>query len=195
MNLVQKVRRTVGPTRLPSAMLTSYFLFSSLLTHAAFALDGWQTFTPEDAAFRLEMPAEPSTERKERWFPVSDFVSVVYTARIGDDAFGLNHTDLPRVALWFASKGKIFQEAREGFIEDSNATEVSFDETEFDGRPARELVYDIPANDEAPPLRGRARMFFEKNRLYIIWAEVTETVTPKDLDRYFASLRVGPPES
>ena len=41
-------------------------------------------------------------------------------------------------------------------------------------------------------MRGRARMFFEKNRLYIIWVEVTPKITPAEIERYFSSLRIGP---
>jgi hypothetical protein len=161
------------------------------LPGAAAALDGWKPFHPSDDAFVVALPTPPTTQRKERWFPISDFVSTVYTSRVGHDAFGLNHTDLPRMALFFAPTEKIFDSARKGFLEDSNATEISFDETEFEGRSARELVYDIPPAEDRPALRGKARMFFEKNRLYIIWAEVTDAVTPGELDRYFSSLRIG----
>ncbi len=178
---------TVAATALVAAV--------AFVTPIAHSLDGWQPFVPPDSAFRVEMPAEPTTERKERWFPISDFVSTVYTARVGDDAFGLNHTDLPRVAMWVTSNAQIFDSARDGFIEDSNATEVSYDQSEAFGRPARELVYDIPAQAGRPALRGRARMFFVKNRLYIIWAEVTPAISGEEVDRYFASLRLGADES
>lgn len=178
----------------PTGMLRLVGLTATVLlgfASAASALDGWRPFTPDDGTFVLALPTEPTTQRKERWFPMSDFVSTVYTARVGDDAFGLNHTDLPRVALFFAPLERIFQSARKGFLEDSNATEVSFDETDFEGHDARELVYDIPAADDRPPLRGRARMFFVKNRLYIVWAEVTSAITPDELESYFSSLRLG----
>ena len=155
------------------------------------AIASWQPFQPADAAFQLEMPATPTIQSKERGFPPFDFVSTVYTARVGDDAFGLNHTDLPRVALYFRSESSIFDSARSGFLEDSNASEVSFETISFARRDARELIYDIPAHDAVPALRGTARMFFEQNRLYIVWAEVTPDVTPAELERYFGSLRIA----
>jgi len=65
--------------------------------------------------------------------------------------------------------------------------------TRFAGRDARELLYDIPASDSSPPLRGTARMFFDQNRLYIVWTEVTERVPKHELDRYFGSLQLANP--
>jgi hypothetical protein len=154
-------------------------------------IPGWQSFQPADDSFAVEMPVAPTIQSKERGFPPFDFVSTVYTARVGNDAFGLNHTDLPRVALYFKSESSIFESARSGFLEDSNASEVSFEKISFVGGQARELIYDIPARDATPALRGTARMFFEKNRLYIVWAEVTSAVSTEDLERYFGSLRIG----
>ncbi len=159
----------------------------------AFAFEDWQTFVPVDSRFQLEMPAAPTIQSKERGFPPFDFVSTVYTARIGDDAFGLNHTDLPRVAFYFKSEASIFDGARTGFLEDSNASEVSFEPIAYADRDARELIYDIPATEQAPALRGTARMFFDEHRLYIVWAEVTTAVPGDELDRYFGSLRIGAP--
>jgi len=181
-------------TRLRHGLGTaSLALVVALHAIGASALDGWQLFEGPGAAFRLEMPAVPSIQTKERGFPPFDFVSTVYTARIGDDAFGLNHTDLPRVALYFKSESSILDSAREGFLEDSNASETAFVASEFAGRPARTLRYDIPATEDRAALRGEARLFFEKNRLYIVWAEVSEAVPPTDVERYFDSVRIGPP--
>lgn len=157
----------------------------------ASSLEEWQPFVPEDGAFRVEMPGVPTTQEKERGFPPFDFVSTVYTARVGDDAFGLNHTDLPRVALYFKSESSILDSARTGFLEDSNASERSFVEIAYAGHEARRLTYDIPATDAAPPLLGQARMFFVKNRLYIVWAEVTTDIGPDELDHYFGSFRIA----
>ena len=152
--------------------------------------DGWLEFRPPTGEFRVVMPNEPTAGRMESWFPISKFVSTVYTARVGDDAFGVNHTDMPRVALFFASRRRILESARKGFVEDARGTERSWEETEFDGRPARELRYDIPPLDGRAALRGRARMFFVGRRLYMFWAEVTERVTAEEMERFFASIRI-----
>ena len=56
------------------------------------------------------------------------------------------------------------------------------------GRSARELVYDVPPLDGRAAQRGTARMFFDGNRLYIFYAEVTERVPARDV----ALLRLDP---
>jgi len=152
--------------------------------------EDWRRFEFEQGNFSVELPTVPVQGTKEKWFPISSFVSHVYRSWAGKDAFGINHTDLPRIALAFASKKKIFNSTRDGFLEDSNATEVSYRETEMDGRSARELVYDIPAQQDMPALRGKATMFLEGKRLYVFWAEVTRTRTQQDLNRFFDSIRV-----
>lgn len=158
----------------------------------AVALDGWQTFESEPGRFSVLLPSTPEQQHKERWFPVSSFVSTVYKCIVGDDVFGVNHTDIPRFARLFASDKKVFHSTRDGFLEDSNATEVSFREIEVLGRPGRELVYDIPPLEERPAQRGTAWMFFEDNRLYIFYAEVTDAVSEEEVGRFFASIRVHP---
>ena len=183
--------RPSGLPRVARLFLTIVAVSCATRAQAALPnLEGWKLFRADDGAFEISMPIPPTTERKERWFPMADFVSTVHRAQVEDDLFGMNYTDLPRVALWFTSNNGIFEGARDGFIEDSNATEVSFEETEYAGHKARELVYDIPAMDGKPPLRGRAMMFFEGKRLYIVYAEVTQAVSPAQIDHYFGSLRL-----
>jgi hypothetical protein len=162
------------------------------LAHAtpAPAIEDWRSFDSEIGRFRVDLPGTPGETQKERWFPVSNFVSRVYKVFVGEDIFGVNHTDIPGAALFFASEKKVFNSTRDGFLEDSNATEVSFTETDVVGRPGRELIYDIPAQGDQPALHGRALMCFEGNRLYVFYTEVTRSRAQADLDRFFDSIRI-----
>lgn len=161
------------------------------LASPAVAADDWRAYETEVGRFKVDLPAEPKQLKKERWFPVSSFVSRVYKAYVGDDIFGVNHTDIPGAALFFAGKKKIFDSTRDGFLEESKAREVSFEKADFVGRPGRELVYDIPAQGGQPRLRGKARMCFEGNRLYVFYAEVDESRAQTDIDRFFDSIEIS----
>ncbi len=154
------------------------------------ASEEWQAFDSEGGRFSVELPSPPAEQKKRRTFPIASFVSHVYTALVGKDAFGINHTDIPGFALIFASRSKILNSTRKGFLEDANASEISFEKVVLGDRTARELVYDIPAQDGRPPLRGRAAMFFEGRRLYVFWAEVTLSRAQRDLRRFFESIKV-----
>jgi hypothetical protein len=155
----------------------------------------WHTFVSENGHFSVALPAPPAEQRKEKWFPVSSFVSTVYKSIVGDDIFGVNHTDIPGFALVFASDNRVFQSSREGFLEDSMASEVSYREIELLGRTARELIYDIPPLEGRPAQRGTAKMFFEGNRLYIFYTEVTDSVPAGAVERFFDSIVIEvPPE-
>jgi hypothetical protein len=161
------------------------------LASPAMATDDWRAFETEVGRFKVDLPAEPKQLKKERWFPVSSFVSRVYKAYVGDDIFGVNHTDLPGAVLFFAGKKKVFNSTRDGFLEESKATQVSFEKADFVGRPGRKLVYDIPAQGRYPALRGLARMCFEGNRLYVFYAEVSESRAQTDIDRFFDSIEIS----
>lgn len=166
--------------------LWAVFLLLALVSPAA-ASEDWRRFDSEQGRFSVDFPTAPVEREKRRRFPIASFVSHVYTAVVGKDAFGVNHTDLPGLALFFASTSKILDSTRKGFLEDANASQVSFEETLLGDRKARELVYDIPAQNGRPPLRGRAAMFLEGKRLYVFWAEVTASRAERDLKRFFAS--------
>jgi len=166
-----------------------------LMTHACLAIevDGsdWRTFESAAGRFSVDMPAAPLEETKGKRFLIANFVSRVYKAFVGDDTFGVNHTDLPRVVMIFATKNKIFRSTRDGFLEDSNARELSFDEVQATGRAARKLIYEIPRLEGKTPLLGKAIMLFEGNRLYIFFVEATEERAESDLQRFFGSIEIS----
>jgi len=180
------------PDPAPSAALLAGLAL--VLVSAAGADPAWQVFTPEDLSFRVELPASPTTERKERWFPVSRFVSTVYKARRGQNVFGVNHTDIPGAILFVVRKKTILETTRKGFLESSGAREISFTPTQVDGRPAGELVYSIPATGERPKQRGTARMLFVGKRLFIFYTELAGSTPEEESLRYFASIRIAEPE-
>jgi hypothetical protein len=156
----------------------------------AIALD-WHRYESQDGDFSVELPGSPEIRQKKTWFPISSFVSDIYRTWIPHGAFGLNHTDLPGGVMMLAGKSKIIQATRTALVEDVDGTEVSFRETRFLDKPAHELVYDRPAHDDVPPLRGTATIFFRDKRLYVFWVEVGKDHPKSDLVRFFNSIRVA----
>jgi hypothetical protein len=154
---------------------------------------GWITFEPPDASFRVEMPGDPTVETRERWFPLSRFVSKVYKARRGNDVFGVNHTDIPAAILFVTPDKAILDATREGFLESSEARELSFAAGEVDGRPAWALHYAISHRDPIPAQNGTARMLFVGRRLFIFYTEVSSEESEEASRRYFESIRIPAP--
>jgi len=156
--------------------------------YGAHALEGWRAFSSDRGRFSVEFPTAPVEQDKEKWFPISSFKSRVYTARVEDDAFGVNHTDIPSLVMAFASRSKIFSSTRDGFLEDANSTEISFEKASLAGHEARILHYDMPATSERPHLKGKATILFIDKRLYVFWAEVTLALAQSEIDRFFSSI-------
>jgi hypothetical protein len=180
------------PTRSQSRALAACLLIS-FLSAAGRAEPGWIAFEPPDASFRVEMPGEPTLETRERWFPLSRFVSRVYKTRRGGDVFGVNHTDIPGAILFVTPDKAILDATRRGFLESSEARELSFAPAEVDGRPAWKLLYAIPARGPMPAQTGTAKMLFVARRLFIFYTELAPGSSQAESRRYFASIRIPAP--
>ncbi len=102
---------------------------------------------------------------------------------------------LPGAILFVTSDRYILDTTREGFLESSQATQLAFEASEVDGRPARELLYAIPATADHPAQKGTARMLFVDKRLFIFYAEIREQGgSEDDVLRYFSSIRIPAPD-
>ena len=148
-------------------------------------------FTPADQTFTIDLPAEPKLGERKTWFPISRFVTRIYTSQVGEEEFGINSTQLPRLIGWLSSDGMILNSARDGILEDSNATLVALERFKIRKQSAQAMVFSIPAQDGLPDLVGQARMLITQNRLYILWTETTPSVSDQALDSFFASFRIG----
>ena len=178
--------------RRPPTTIAAYLLVG-FLSVSGRADSDWITFEPPDASFRVEMPGEPTVETRERWFPLSRFVSRVYKARRGSDVFGVNHTDIPGAILFVTPDKAILDATRKGFLESSEARELAFSAGEVDGRPAWALHYAIPDRDPIPAQNGTARMLFVGRRLFIFYTELSSEDAEGISLRYFESIRIPAP--
>ncbi len=165
----------------------------SLWAAAALAETTWTAFTPSDGSFRIDMPGQPEIITRVSGLAISRFVSTVHKAHRGHDAFGVNHTDIPKPILFMMPDKTILNAARKGFLESSEATQTSFELSEIDGRPAWKLEYALPAQAERPEQTGSARLLFVANRLFIFYSEIGRESAEKEDARYFESIRIPAP--
>ncbi|MCH2184827.1 hypothetical protein MK280_03040, partial [Myxococcota bacterium] len=151
----------------------------------------FSSFTPSDQAFTIELPAEPIYGERKTWFPISGFMTRIYTSQVGEEEFGVNETKLPRLVGWLSSDGMILNSARDGILEDSRATLIALERFKVRKRSAQAMVFKIPPQNGLPELIGQARMLIAQNRLYILWTETTLAVNDDELHAFFASFRIG----
>jgi hypothetical protein len=161
-----------------------------LLSATPAAALSWSRFDSEQGRFSVELPGHPQVNEKKSWFPVASFVSYVYRSQVRDGVFGLNHTDVPGTIMMLVGKKRIIEGTRKGLVKDVQGTEVSFRETRFLGKPAHELVYDMPAQSDGRPVRGRSMIFFRNKRLYVFSVELSEDHPEDDLSRFFDSVQI-----
>ena len=166
---------------------------ASLLSTPSQSEPEWIVFDAPDASFRVEMPGPPTSESRERWFPLSRFRSQVYKAHQEGDVYGVNHTDIPGAILFVTPDKTILNATREGFLESSNARELSFGPAQSDGRPGWSLRYAIPETESSPAQVGTAQMLFVGRRLFIFYTEVDPQTPESASQRYFESIRIPAP--
>ncbi len=149
----------------------------------------WRAFEPSGGLFRLQMPGVPTTTLKKRGLPMARFKSSVYKTLLDENAFGVNITSIPRALTLVVPETSLINRARNGFLEDAKATEISFQTREIGGERGKFLVYAIPAAGSRPRQRGSAWFLFKQNRLMIFYAEVDVSIPEADVQRYFDSIR------
>ena len=180
--------RSVKRTRLALALIAT---MAWMGTETSKAFDEPLRFVAEDESFSLDLPTEPVAHQRRTWFPIARFVTKIYTAQFDDEEFGINYTSLPRVIGWLSPKRTILNSARDGLLEDSNASLVAFQSFKTREGPARSMIFAIPAQDGRPALMGHARMLVANRRLYILWTETTPSVSEEELQQFFGSFQIG----
>ena len=180
--------RSIKRAQLGLALLT---MIAVMGPESSKAFEEPHPFVAEDESFSLVLPNELIAHQRKTWFPIARFVTKIYTAQFDNEEFGINYTSLPRVIGWLSPKRTILNSARDGLLEDSNASLVAFRSFETREGPARSMVFAIPAQDGRPALTGQARMLIAKRRLYILWTETTPAISEDELQQFFASFRIG----
>ena len=183
---VPRIRQRPDPL-----VLVAFFALILSPMHAQAEDLHFNPFTPADKTFTIDLPAEPVLGERKTWFPISRFVTRIYTSQVGEEEFGINCTKLPRLIGWLSSDGMILNSARDGILKDSNATLIALERFKIRKQSAQTMVFSIPAQNGLPDLVGQARMLITQNRLYILWTETTPSISNQELDSFFASFRIG----
>lgn len=152
----------------------------------------WRAFTSPAGGFSVFLPGAPTFSRQTRRTAVGLIEENYYRLDSAEARYSVEYQDLPGLAVFFASAGKIYNETRFGVLEKYRGKEIGYREIEFAGHPGRELVFEMPA-----PGGGRgiwiekARFLLAGGRLYVLEAGVPETKgETAGIDRFLDSFRL-----
>jgi len=132
-------------------------------------------YRSEAGRFSVDLPAEsPSVhELTGSKFSITDN-NVLHTVFAEGAEFSIEIHDIPRIAELLLSSHYILDRSVAGMLEDIGAREVGSTEASFQGKPAREVVFEIPER----AFTGRSLLVLAERRLYLVSVQHPRSIPP-----------------
>ena len=132
-------------------------------------------YRSEAGRFSIDLPAEPPSVRELSGsrFSITDN-NVLHTVFAEGAEFSIEIHDIPRIAKLLLSSRYILDRSVAGMLEDIGAREVDSAEASFQGKPAREVVFEIPER----AFTGRSLLVLAERRLYLVSVQHPRSIPP-----------------
>jgi hypothetical protein len=135
------------------------------------------------------MPGKPSLEQIHHKSIVGDVKENTFSLKTKTGEYNVSYTELPGAATTFESDKALLTKAKDGFLKDSGAQELSFNKITFEGKEGRELAFQTSSQDSA--VQGKARFYLIHKTLYVLMANTTKGKDGMDLiDRFLNSFKL-----
>lgn len=147
----------------------------------------WQTYSaPDPGRFSVQFPGTPQTSSQQNPSPVGTVTTNLFTCQASYGNFTVTYSDLPSIAASFA-EGKCFDGARDGLLQDSKGTLVSYTDWQSQGRDdAKDIVY------KSPTAQGHAWLIMCGSRMYVLDARVKNGTQQAWVDPFFKNFTYTP---
>jgi hypothetical protein len=148
----------------------------------------WQSFSPSDGAFTVQVPAKPTEFKKTMQSPQGEVQVTVYESAVpgSDGKFILSVSQYPEGTLKAGTEDKHLDNARDGAVASVKGKLKREKSLLLDSYPGRELTIEIEG--KSPII---LRMYAVKDRLYQLAAVgPQELVTSQDAAKFFDSFKV-----
>lgn len=125
--------------------------------------------TSKEGRFKVAMPGKARMNQVNHKSIVGDVKENTYTSRTSTDEYTASFTKLPDIAVSMQSDKALLTQAKEGFIKDTGAREVSFEKVNIQGKEGREFKYTLTGQD-GKESSGIARFVISNKILYVVAA-------------------------
>jgi len=134
-------------------------------------------YRSEAGRFSVAFPAEPPTVRELTGskFAITDN-NAYHSVNHDGTEFAVEIHDIPRFAEVVLTSHFILDRTVDGLLEDMGARKVDSQETVFQGKPARNVEFEIPDQN----LVGRVLLVLADRRLYLVSVQHPEPLDPLD---------------
>ncbi len=142
----------------------------------------------KEGGFSIAMPGKASMNQVNHKSIVGDVKENTYSAKTKTDEYTASYTVLPDIAVSMQSDKALLTQAKEGFVKDTGAREVSFDKIDIQGKEGREFKYTLKSQN-GKESSGIARFVISNKVLYVIAAN-SSTPNQKQVSRFVNSFKL-----
>jgi hypothetical protein len=166
----------------------------SLLVLLPLAIAGeaeWRTFTSPEGGFSVLMPGTPTFTATTDHTVVGSVIENLYTLNMPGASYSVEYSDLPGVATFFESDDSLYDDAKEGMLQETGGKLISYIGIEQVGIKGKEIECEVSAKGKLPIQRLCARFLLKDKRLYV--PSITIPGGKKDdplFSRYLDSFRL-----
>lgn len=140
----------------------------------------------KEGGFSIAMPGKASKNQVNHKSIVGDVKENTYTSKTKTDEYTASYTKLPDIAVSMQSDKALLTQAKEGFVKDTGARELSFEKMDIQGKEAREFKYTVLGQD-GKESSGIARFVISNKMLYVIAAN---GANQKSVSRFINSFKL-----
>lgn len=151
--------------------------------------DSWKPFISKDGGFSVLMPAIPTFKKVSHKSFVGTVEENTFQTKLNLESFAIEYSDIPKTAIFLSSADTIFDETKEGLLNDLHAIKLKDESTTFQGNPGRLLTFKISSGDPSTEIIGKAKIFLINQRLYVLVTTAPRSSNSVNLDRFLNSFQ------
>ncbi len=175
------------PVRLFTQVAFLLMLFASSFS---FSEETWKPFVSKEGSFSILMPATPSFKKVSHKSFVGTVEENTFQAKSGSEIFIIEYSDIPRTALFLSGPDTIFDETKEGLLNDLHGVQLRFVSTTFQGNPGKLLTFKILAQGkDSNEMMGKARLLLVNQRLYVLLVIAPRSSNSNHVDLFLNSFQ------
>lgn len=125
-----------------------------------------EELAPKEHDFRVEMPGAPTHKEQSRSIGVGTVTSENFIVQNPASTYFVSVITIPGFASTFTPDSVLFNQTRDGMLDDVKGTQLSFEDFEIDGHEGKLLVYEINPSGE-PQRLGKAQFFRMGKTMYL----------------------------
>lgn len=175
------------PIRFFSELAFLLILFTSSFS---FSEASWKPFVSKEGSFSILMPATPSFQKVSHKSFVGTVEENTFQAKLGSETFTAEYSDIPKTAIFLSGSDTIFDETKEGLLNDLHGVQLQFESTTFQGNPGKVLTFKIlPQDKTLNEMIGKAKFVLVNQRLYVLVATAPRSSSSNHLDLFLNSFQ------